>query len=313
MGDGVGVTYGLARMVLGSRSFIETSREEFEAVSAAVDGLTEVTEVEEKLDLLLENYAELEADMLRVTVGEMIFRDLDYATFARRRGLFNRRIVNLLTAARMYVDHVPRHMGRVLDGDVRSKAEVGAHFSESYDSSLSYRLMEALRNHVQHRAFPIHKVTFRSAWHEEGGETKLEFSVGLEVLPDELAEDGKFKASVLGELRASGGKVDLKRAAREYVQALALVHEKVREKIKDRTSAWEAVVAGAESKFQGRFPGEDIIGLAAVVRRPNGTVQEHVPIARHLVQYRKFLEGKNAVLATLSKRYVTGRAALEAR
>ena len=40
--------------------------------------------------------------------------------------------------------------------------ELKNHISIEYDKHLSYRLMDNLRNYMQHRSYPVHNITFNS-------------------------------------------------------------------------------------------------------------------------------------------------------
>ena len=162
--------FGLTRMVLDSSSFLTITQEEFEALSEAKTGHLSVLFIEEKFDLLAENYLEFEDAMLGSTNRHMVHKDQDYEWFQVERNLFNRRLVNLLSACRSYVDYAKHHVHVVLPGDQAASDKLEAAFSKHYDALLGYRVMEALRNFVQHRGFPIHAVSYSGKW---VGPTKL--------------------------------------------------------------------------------------------------------------------------------------------
>ena len=63
--------YGLKRLVLGSKAFVPISENEYCAISEAQAGLFEAVFVEEKIDLVVENYLELETSFLDSTAPEI--------------------------------------------------------------------------------------------------------------------------------------------------------------------------------------------------------------------------------------------------
>lgn len=79
--------------------------------------------------------------------------------------------------------------------------------SPEYDARLGYRVMEALRNYVQHRGLPLHSITVGGGWidTEEGRRRKEKTTLYLNV--DTLAEDKDFKKDVLDELRSGDTKL----------------------------------------------------------------------------------------------------------
>ena len=84
----------------------------------------------------------------------MIRRDRGYRSSHLDRVLTDRKIANLLSAARLYVDHAKQHVHRILALDPVTTFDVGATLSTQYDLRFGYRCMEALRNYVQHRGLP---------------------------------------------------------------------------------------------------------------------------------------------------------------
>src|SRR5688572_9822556 len=214
-------------MVLESSSFLSITQEEYEALAEAKTGHLSVLFIEEKFDLLVENYLELEDAMLRSTNRHMVHKDQDYEWFQVERNLFNRRLVNLLSACRSYVDYAKHHVHVVLPGDQAASDKLETAFSEHYDALLGYRVMEALRNFVQHRGFPIHVVSYSGKWVGPKNDASLRFGLSIFTKTIYLDDDG-FKKAVLGELEALGGRVDLKPLVREYVAALSEVHKQLR-------------------------------------------------------------------------------------
>jgi len=197
------VKFGLTRRVLGSSSFLAITESEFNALVSAKAGLLSTLFVEEKFDLLVENYLELENSLLDSTARFMVHRDHDYKSLQVERNQFNRRLVNLLSACRSYVDYAKHYIHVVLATDSSAIAQIETAFSKHYDACLGYRVMEALRNFVQHRGFPIHAISYPSKWQGEGKRSKLMFGLSIFTKTTYLREDERFKESVLKQNRGS--------------------------------------------------------------------------------------------------------------
>src|SRR6266496_357631 len=165
--------YGISKIVMGLSGFIEIDEAEYARIKGARKNLFEALFLEEKLDLVTANFYEYETDLLSIASQMMIFNDDDHFSMSRKRNLVSRRIVNLLTAGRMYLDQSIQHIANIYGKDSETLSRVKSEFALQYDQSLGFRVMEALRNYVQHRGFPIHTLIFT---HEPvGTETELQF------------------------------------------------------------------------------------------------------------------------------------------
>lgn len=175
--------------------------------------------MEEKFDLVVENYLELELCFLESTTKRMVLGNQDYQWFQVQRNLFNRRLVNLLSACRSYIDYSKQHIHMILPNEKNAVERIKAAFANHYDSCLGYRTMEALRNFVQHRGFPIHAATYHAEWDRKDKESQSIYGISVYTKTSYLREDGDFKKSVLEELEKLSGRVNLKPFIRDYVAA----------------------------------------------------------------------------------------------
>ena len=298
--------YGLKRLVLGSKAFVPISENEYCAISEAQAGLFEAVFVEEKIDLVVENYLELETSFLDSTARNMVLKNQDYQWAQLERSLFNRRLANLLSACRSYIDHSKHHIRAILPKGADAIVRFENEFSHRYDTSLGYRVMEALRNFAQHRGFPIHASEYTGSWVGDGDDARLVFGLALYVKTKYLREDREFKKEILEELEKLGGRVDLRPLVRDYVGALGGIHELLREMIQHSVQAWEKVLMDAIERFKKAYPQDSsVVGLAAV-QEIEGRFERPVAIFTDFIDYRKALQRKNTSFDKFSKRFLTG-------
>ena len=156
--------YGLTRDVINSTSFTPISEDEFDTLVAAVNNLQLLLAIEEQLDLVINNYLELENDLLSMATRWMVSMVYEWGYMARERNLIvNRRRMNLLNACRGYLDHTKHHLNSIHCPTTLSYfEEFKKYASEEYGAHLGYRAMEAMRNYAQHAGFPI-SVTYDAA------------------------------------------------------------------------------------------------------------------------------------------------------
>jgi hypothetical protein len=297
-------SYALMRFVLASSSQLPISHDEYNELKEAQGGLLQLRFAEEKFDVVLQNYLEIEVELLSSTARDVVCSSGSYDWFHSERILLNRRMLNLLSSTRGYIDH----MGHVANGLGNVTAQtITAKFSERYDASLGYRLMEALRNHIQHRGFPIHSLTYKSKRITDTGRNRFRCSIDIYASRTELAEDPKFKKSVLNELASDNDLIDLKSMFRDYVADLAAVHEWFRQEMGNQTTIWEQRYESAISRFATAFPHESsTIGLAAAVI--NGEeISDKLNLLSDFIEYRRTLVNRNssAALKRLGVLYVS--------
>lgn len=147
--------YQLTLAILDPHQELEIDKECFDSLKRARHTLIEALALEEKYEILISNYLELEQQIVRQAVVAQVRTQSDYSEFFEFRMIFNVALVNLLTAARLYVDQFPRHVRDCL-ADESQLALAKSWLNQAYDSAFEYRFMEALRNHVQHNGVPLH-------------------------------------------------------------------------------------------------------------------------------------------------------------
>ena len=190
---------------------------------------------EENYDLLVGNYLEFENAALSISATSIARHKFEYSDMFELKADMNRRAVNFLSSARLFVDQILQRVGQC-GGD---KGEVKRVLCKEYDDCFEYRFMEALRNHVQHSGSAVHSLTVGGTWIPPGSRSRHEFSLEVVTLRTHLVLDKSFKKMVLGECPE---RVDLLGATRRYLESLSAIHEFARKNM-------ETSVVGARSSF----------------------------------------------------------------
>jgi hypothetical protein len=88
----------------GPGSIAEISEEEFTRAKLAKRRTVLSLVIEDKFDLVLANYADFERELLGLALDRMIYADLSWFSMRSDRQALDRRVVNLLSAGRLYID-----------------------------------------------------------------------------------------------------------------------------------------------------------------------------------------------------------------
>lgn len=218
----------LTRLVFEERAELPLTEQQYAEARAAMRHVLGALSVEEKFNLVLENFEEFERELLAGALGRSLFRREDWSEQMTELHRVNRRLVNLLATTRLYVDQVPHDLRNMYGPGARHVELFTAFKAREYMKRLGYRVMEALRNYMQHRSLPIHALVHDQRLRDRPGRPLMEHTLTPELDPEALREDGKFKAGVLAELEPLGDRVPIPPLVREYISGLAAVHRDVR-------------------------------------------------------------------------------------
>lgn len=190
----------LAMLLLGGGKSdpIAISDEEFAQIQRAKRLLEFGLGLEEKFNLLIENYAELELELLRISLQDCVFFGTGTVPAIRHDVLavINRRLTNYLSGARSYRDQTYRAFSRFYSRR-SSEYEAIEHAVKAEEAIFGYRVMEAIRDHAQHRNWPIRLVTFRRTRVDPPSDRPLRFGLTPSVDVAALDDDPDFDESVL--------------------------------------------------------------------------------------------------------------------
>jgi hypothetical protein len=300
--------YGISKIVVDFSGFIDIDEVEYKRIKDARVKLFESLFLEEKLDLVTENFYEYETELLLIASHSMIFKDENYFSMSRDRNIVGRRIVNLLSACRMYLDQSVHHIKNMCGENSDGVNLIEKEISSQYDQRFGYRVMEALRNYVQHRGFPVHGIRFPGEWLGTKENRRLLHTVVPYISVSQLSDDNKFKQSVLQEMKTIQGEedLDIRPLIRDYIEGIGKIHEKARDLISLNVKNWEDILDNTINKFQKEFGTESTItGLAIIAEKDDGHILERKIIFKEFLERRRALENKNRIFVNLHKRYVS--------
>jgi len=262
-------------------------------------------DLEEKINLLIDNHHEFEVELLKLAEANRTWPKTEAMDAMQKRLLLDRRIVNLLSACRLYLDQSSHAMSCLFGAESTELAAANERRHKFYDTNFGYRFVEALRNYVQHRGLLVHYLVYE--YHRISRHTGeyLEFRAKPVLELSYLAEDPKFKSSILDEAKALFGKeVDLREPVREYVTSIWSLHVAIRDSIArrfaDRFSLYRSVV----QEYQ-QHEGRKILFQRAAEFDESGRTLTETALVAHVFEYYDALCEKNRVAANLSKSYAS--------
>jgi hypothetical protein len=260
-----------------------------------------VLSVEEKYDVTIQNYLEFETSIVHEAVRELIDPG-PRERFGQLRRLLARRLSNVLSSARLYLETLKYHSKEVLAGDPVRLERIEAAPRAQYDGCPEYRIAEALRNYAQHRALPVHGLIGPAT--DVVRSNQRDFSVEPYLDPDELRKDGAFKAQVLKELPSDGKVVRLKPILRAYVDALCQIHAVFRTETRPELELASELLDKARDRFGERYPHEHTHFLGALVEDENGMWGDVVYVDAQLLRLTQYLQSDRPSMENLRYRRI---------
>ncbi|WP_312514960.1 hypothetical protein [Massilia sp.] len=292
--------YFLKRSALSWPFKLTITPEQFEELNCAVQLQLEALYIEQKYDFVVENYLEFEETILQCGLKYMILDNQDRLSINVETALFNRRIMNFLTAYKTYDDTYRQHINRMFNRDRDVLRAAKKPFSEEYDSRVGYWMVPKIRNFVQHQGFPMHGSAYGSRWCKNfEGKDRNRYTVDLHIDPIELSE-GKFNLDIRDRLAKMIPKLDLKFLIRDFMEGFSTAHHKNRELVNGRLEWALEYVQSAIDSFLSVSAYESHLGLVAFA--PDG---RRVSVATYANDQRLYLVRKNRKLTRLSDRYIS--------
>ena len=288
----------------GNYPEIKIDENNFELLKSSKKILDEAIALEEKFEILITNYLELEKEFINIAVSEMVRYTNEYREFFVITLMLNVRIINLLTSVRLYIDTLASHLSICSSSVADIKGQTKKLFEKEYDDNFEYRFMETFRNHVQHSGIPVHYTSVGSYCTDLDKDKGLkEYSLYYSARKEKLISSKSFKRSVLKEMP---DEVNLCNAIRKYIESISSIHEQARKMINCNIAEARRVFEEAITSYKSEYDGS-IIGLKAYKYKDNQVVDE-VFISLKWDDVRLYLVRKNRQLINLSKRYATSQA-----
>jgi hypothetical protein len=252
--------------------------------------------LEEKFDIVMENFNEYEECLLSLASQYNIFRNLSNERFNQNRSLLNRRIINLFSSAKMYTDQAIVFFKQDFGRNSEELNRLQSFLKTIRSENLGFKVCEYLRNYTQHFDLPINALYYRRDHVEDDEETFIGESIIPYIKLVALSEDNKFPDVLQKELRAlTNGKdgFDIRPLIRHFIHGLGQMHHEVRLILQPSLSEWEGMYARIFdfAKEKSRESTFKAIGILSFDNSDNLT--EVLDFDYYVIEHRKYLVQKN--------------------
>jgi len=218
----------------------------------------------------------------------------DHSQSMLERLCLDRRLVNLLTACRLYLDQTDHGISILFGKNSSELKDVKTFKNDLYDKHWGYRLMEALRNHAQHSGLPIHVIGYPMYLSQGKGPDYKEFTISPKTEVSRLIENSRLKKPIVNELESKGDTIDLRGPTREYLSCFVQLHDKLREMIQSRVENAQELYKRAVDEF-GLINGQKVKFASLRELHDDQKTQGEVALVTHFFDYYDVLRKRNVV------------------
>ncbi len=300
--------YAISNFGYNPNHYLTITEEQYNNILQAHDLMSKIIDTEEIFDFLMENYFEIEKEMLTIAQRNLIFGH-NSSFHINERGQINRRLINFLSTARLYLDHASGRLSELYGDNSVEFNEFKLARSRAYDTKFGYRVLEALRNHSQHHGYPIHFLNLGSAWKNSNQSSSNQYTADALIDVAELAKNKKFHPKkTLKEMQAVKGEIRLKNLLRQYIDGIGDVHDKLRDHIAEKQQWSISEIEIARRMYVDEFSDkieDKIIYLVLINFEDPMKIFHACDIVDDGLQMLRFLQNKNRNISNISTRYVS--------
>jgi len=280
---------------------IEIRENDYTNALIAKNNLLNILEIEEKYNMILENYKEIEQEIFESTLDLVLHRTNLWRTLRIKTRNLDRKLNNLLSIIKLYLDHIPNDLKQVYGREL--EIEVKRLIIEEGKNKFACHFMYELRNYIQHNGLSIDDLRFGSEKKEIRKKERNIKEIYLSINKDKILEyaSDDLKQKIIDEI--SGDRIELKPLIRENIESLSLINNFIRNKTKEKIKNWDMNLKKIKDKYFDKTHKN--INYNVLLKVKNGEYIDEKNIFYDFIEYRKNLTKRNKELKNL-KNNLTG-------
>lgn len=240
----------------------ELEKSYFEEVKFAKDNIFQILDIEEKFNMLLENYYEFEKHRLDTILKHSFNRNTNWSYFRNITYQSNRRLLNLLSTCKLYIDQIMHNISSLKIDDEKIKViskGIKEKLKDEYNTCKGYRIMCELRNYLQHRNLPIHSILMSTSRKDVENDIFLERTLNLTLKVELIKFDKKVNPSIIAELSEIGDHVEISTFVREYLNSLGKIHKYLRNEFTEEVNEIKIIIMNSLDSFKESLDVKNVV------------------------------------------------------
>ncbi|MGK7882482.1 MAG: hypothetical protein AB4060_20630 [Crocosphaera sp.] len=221
----------------------EINEDEFKQLQEAKNKLFHSFVLEEKLEFLLMNYAEIEKEAFSLTLDYMMTHNKGYEYLHVSNSL-KLKVFQFLSTHKFYEDTVKSTLKSIYGRHSGEYKIIENKFSSEYNNpDLFYRTISIIRNHAQHYDLPIEITKFNYKSVETNDGKKYKYNLQFCITVASLENNRNVSKELLNDIKNTfSEKIDLMFLIRNYLESIGKIHEEIRKVLKLNLEKWEKIM-----------------------------------------------------------------------
>jgi hypothetical protein len=279
---------------------IEIEKSNYEDIKLACEILKRSLIIEERYEIFLRNFVEIEKELLSISLSTMVGSEQSYSTASNYRIILNQRCINFFSSSRSYLDQSIKNDLAVLLGQDKDKLYKKIVYNLKKTNDV-FEFIEELRNHVQHYGLPVHDYSTPVHWDREF--KNCSFSSHFCVEKKKMANDTKMSKTRMFNVMPE--KINILETIREYVNIISGIHDHIRGLLRCKVADSRHLIESIMKSYAQEYT-EKISGLKVAHINDEKEI-ESVPLFLKWDDVRRKLEKKNYRINNMGKRFVTSK------
>ncbi len=181
--------YSILKQLFCDIHEIEISKNQFDELKHARNILLLALTFEEIYEIVISNYAELEKDLLCNSIEFIVKQHTAYVDSFEDRVLINRRLLNVLTSTKLYIDYLSKEEFHLFESN---DVQIEKILHKEYDNNKYYRFMETFRNQVQHEELAIYLTQYNAETKSESETNQHEYTFNFYTKKSRLIKNKRL-------------------------------------------------------------------------------------------------------------------------
>lgn len=276
-------------------------------------------EVEEKFDIIMENYYELEQLLIDSSMKHHLFPKSIDEMLSDVTHNTNRRLANLLTTIRLYRDQLEHSLSKTFGRNNSIAIESKNIISKQSSANKVYVVVDAIRNHIQHAALPIESVSFsinKAKPSISGSPVTPKYIVSNNTYAyiriKNLRDNKRFNKEALKIIeRLANGKEDISLIPliREYMDIINRIHKSLRILYDPIVNSSIDNIQGYRKSYFKKYPNlegkDDRVQLVATKLNPNGSYDSRESLTDKAINRIAMFRAKNRCNKNIHHNFIT--------
>ena len=300
----------LTKAYFGSTDRIDIDDLLYQEAIIARTNLGYISLLEEKFDIMHENFLEFEECILMLTARTMHF----YLTFPdhshEMRSLIDRRIINFLASGKMYTEQARNFILKAFGRKSKELITFDETIRNLKENSFGFNFCDYLRDFALHVNNPIYTIGFLGEREETEKGNYVYFCITPFIRLSSLLEDKQLPKEIHKELKLVLGvddEFEVRPFLETYLAGLGNIQETVRGLIAPDIERWEAVYTTIFNLVKDNFEDKSLTSIFIGNEKANASLSEGYRITQNTIEHRKILVKKNNTQNLGNLGYVNNR------